>query len=203
MNKRKGNYVWYGVAALVLVSGLATAGFMTASSLTSYPALIGEAYKSPLQRVEAPGEGVVDLTREGAYGVYLETDYVPTEGPPAIECRLTSEATSENIPLVKDYVPTNRYSTKDGKRVGVLIYSTTINEPSLHTLSCDYPDGRVGPKLVLAIGPNYVFEFLRVAWNMSGPLLGGVGILCGSLVLSLCIAGAVFLRTRGGGLQEK
>ena len=188
--------LWYGVAALVLVLGCLVAAFLIISSLTSYPSLIKEAYKSPLHKVEVPGEADIDLTGKGAYGVYYEAANAPSEGPPVLDCSLRSKTTGDDIPLVPDYVPTNRYSTKDGERVGVLIYSTTIKEPSLHTLSCDYPDGRISPKLVLAIGPNYFFEFLRVVWNMGGSFLGGAGVLCGSFVLSFGIAALVFFRTR-------
>ena len=70
---------------------------------------------------------------------------VPAEGAPVLDCRLTSSTTGADIPLVPDYVPTNRYETKDA-RVGVLIYSTTIENPGLHTLSCNYPDERVSPR---------------------------------------------------------
>jgi hypothetical protein len=196
--------LWYGVAALVLVLGCLAAAILIISTLTSYPSLIKEAYRSPLQKIEIPGEADIDLRRKGAYGIYYETAHVPTEGPPALDCSLTSKTTGDDIPLVPDYVPTNRYSTKDGDRVGVLIYSTTIEEPSLHTLSCDYSDGRISPKHVLAIGPNYFFEFLRVAWNMGGSILGGAGVLCGSFVLSFGIAAIAFSRTRKGGrLREK
>jgi hypothetical protein len=201
------NRLWYGVAALVLVLGCLAATILILSTLTSYPSLIKEAYKSPLQKVEVPGEADIDLRRKGAYGVYYEGHrgaYIHAEWPPTLDCSLTSRTTGDDIPLVSDYVPTNRYSSKDGSRVGVLIYSTTINDPGSHRLSCDYPDGRHGPTLILAIGPNYFFEFLRVAWNMGGPLLGGAGVLCGSFVLSFGIAAFVFLRTRKGGrLKEK
>ncbi|HEY45160.1 MAG: hypothetical protein AMJ88_14855 [Anaerolineae bacterium SM23_ 63] len=201
------NRLWYGLAALVLVLGCLAAVILIISTLISYPSLIKEAYKGPLQKVEVPGEADIDLRRKGAYGVYYEAAHDPTEVPPVLDCSLTSKTTGEDIPLVPDYVPTNRYSTKDGNRVGVLIYSTTVKEPSLHTLSCDYPDGRVSPKLVLAIGPNYIFEFLRVAWNMGGSILGGAGVLCGSFVLSVGIVAVASIRTRKkqqveGGINE-
>jgi hypothetical protein len=196
--------MWFSIAVLVFVTGCLIAAILIISSLISYPSLIREAYKSPIQKVEVPGEAEIDLSRKGAYAVYYESAHDPTDGPPALDCSLTSKTTGDDIPLVPDYVPTNRYSTKDGSRVGVLIYSTTINDPSLHTLSCAYPDGRVSPKLMLAIGQNYFFEFLRVAWNMGGSLLRGAGVLCGSFVLSFGITAIVFYRTRKGNrLKEK
>lgn len=196
--------LWYGAAALVLVFGCLAAASLIISTLTSYPSLIKEAYKSPLQKVEVPGGADIDLRRKGAYGVYYEGHkgaYTHAEWPPTLDCSLISKTTGEDVPLVPDYVPTNRYMTKEG-RAGVLIYSTTIKEPSLHTLSCDYPDGRVRPRLVLAIGPNYFFEFLRVAWNLGGQVLGGVGIICGSVILSIGIAVVPLLRRNKSKLVE-
>jgi hypothetical protein len=187
--------LWYGVAALVLVLGCLAAAILIISTLTSYPSLIKEAYKNPLQKIEIPGDADIDLRRKGAYGVYYETA-LPKEGPPVLDCSLTSRTTGDDIPLVPDFVPTNRYSTHDGSRVGVLIYSTTIKESGPHTLSCDYPDRRGSPILKLAIGPNYTFEFLRVAWKMGGPILGGVGVLGGSVVFSIGIAVLAFIGTR-------
>ena len=186
--------LWYGVAALVLVLGCLAATILIISTFTSYPSLIKEACKSPLQKMEVPGEADIDLRRKGAYGVYYEAAHSPTEGPPVLDCSLTSKTTGDDIPLVPDYVPTNRYSTNDGNRVGVLIYSTTVKDPGIHKLSCDYPNGQKGPKLILAIGPNYFFEFLRVAWNMGGSMLGGAGVLCGSFVLSFVIVAVAFMR---------
>jgi hypothetical protein len=180
-----------GVAALVLVSGcLIAAVLFYKSGLRDYPSLIADAYKDPLQKVEIPGEADIELSRRGAYGVYYEGDRgvdVDAELPPTLDCSLTLKRTGNDVPLVQDYVPTNQYVTKDGER-GVLIYSTTVEDPGLHTLSCEYPDGLVGPQLVLAIGPNYFWEFLRVAWDIGGPVLGAAGVICGSIILSFGIA---------------
>jgi len=192
----KNRYLW-GIAALVLIFGCLTAALLFyKSGIGDYPSLIAEAYKSPLQKIEVPGEMDLVLSRKGAYGVYYEGHqgaYVHAEWAPTLDCILTSKRTGEDVPLVPDYVPTNRYVTKGG-RTGVLIYSTTVENPGLHTLSCDYPNGGMGPQLVLAIGPNYVWEFLRVAWNLGGPVLGGVGIICGSIILSIGIALVALVR---------
>ncbi|NIM95009.1 MAG: hypothetical protein GTO18_15015 [Anaerolineales bacterium] len=188
--------LWYGVAVLVLVLGCAAAAILIISTLQRYPTSITEAYRGPQKKIEVPGTVELELSREGAYGVYYEGyggTNTQAEWPPRLDCSLTSNMTGKDIPLVPDYVVTNRYRTKDG-RVGVLIYSTTVEDPGLHTFSCDYLDGWSGPKLILAIGPNYFFEFLRVAWNLSGSLLGGLGVLFGSFVLSLGIAMVALVR---------
>jgi hypothetical protein len=193
---RRNRFLW-GIAALVPILGcLIAAVLFYTSGIGNYPSLIERAYKSPLHKVEVPGEVDLVLSRKGAYGVYYEGHngaYVRAEWPPRLDCSLSSKGTGEDVPLVPDYVTANRYVTKDG-RTGVLIYSTTIEEPGLHTLSCDYQDGRVGPKLVLAVGPNYVWEFLRLAWNLGGPVLGGVGVVCSSILLSMGIALVALVR---------
>ncbi|MGD8815423.1 MAG: hypothetical protein PVI78_13200 [Anaerolineales bacterium] len=191
----------YIAAALVLVLGCFGSAMLIIPALSSYPSLIAEAYHDQLQKAEIPGEADLYFERKGAYCIYYEGHegaYIHAEWPPTLECSLTSESTGDVISLVPDYVPTNRYSTHDG-RVGVLIYSTTIDEPGLHSLSCDYPDERVGPKLTLAIGPNYFYEFLHVVWILGADLLRGAGILCGSFVLSFGFAAIAFIRkaTRG------
>lgn len=195
------NFRWgYCFAASVLALGCLIAAILfNKSGLGDYPSLIADAYKSPLQKVEIPGEADLVLARKGAYAVYYERhkgSYINAEWPPTLDCSLTSKTTGEDVPLVPDYVPSNQYSTKDGDQVGVLIYSTTVEDPGLHTLSCDYADGRLSPKLVLAVGPNYFFEFLRVAWNLGGLIIGGLGVLCASSTLAVVITIAVFLTRR-------
>jgi hypothetical protein len=194
--------IWIGVAILVLVSGCLGAATLIGFKLTSYPSLIKEAYRDPLQKIEVPGEADIELNRKGAYAVYFETDQVP-EGPPVMDCVLSSKTTGDDIPLVPDFVPTNRYSTKDGSQVGVLIYSTTIDPPGSHKLSCKYPDRHENPKITLAIGPNYFYEFLRVAWKLGGALIGGVALLCGSVILAMGIVSAVIVKTKRVGNEKE
>lgn len=197
MTNRPGR-LGYALAALVLLAGWLGAGGLLISTLRAYPAAIGEAYKGPQHKVDVPGAAELDLSRTGAYGVYYEGHEgatVHAEWPPQLDCRLTAKATGADVPLAPDYVPGNRYSTMEG-RVGVLIYSTTVQEPGLYTLSCDDPLDARGATHHLAIGPNYVFEFLRVAWRLGGSLLGALAIFAGSTLLSAAIVLITFLRRR-------
>jgi hypothetical protein len=187
--------LWYVAAVLVLVLGCFVATFLAISTLKTYPSLIENAYNDPLQKVEVPGEAVLELKRKGAYAVYYETAESAINEPPTLDCALISNSTGDEIPLVPDYVPTNRYMTKDD-RVGVLVYSTTIQEPGRYTFSCGDSDQLVSNDVVLAIGPNYFFEFFRVAWNIGGSLLGGAGVLCASAVLSLGIVSFALIDAR-------
>jgi hypothetical protein len=200
----------WGIAALVLLFGCLIAASIIMSAFRDARPQIAEVHQNRSQHVEIPGEVDLELSRKGAYAVYYvrhKGAYIHAEWPPRLDCGLTSKKTGEDIALVPDYVPTNRYWTNDGNQVGVLIYSTTVKNPGLYTLSCNYPNGREGPKLVLAIGPNYILEFLRLAGRMGGSLLRGAGVLCGSFVLSIGVAVLAFVGRRNkrqvvGGLDE-
>lgn len=188
---------WYAIAILALLAGWLAAASLLINALRAYPSAIGQAYRSRQQKVEVPGAADLNLTREGAYGVYYEGHegtYIPAEWPPRLDCRLTAKTSGDDVPLVPDYVPGNRYSTQDG-RVGVLIYSTTVQEPGLYTLSCEDPLAARGATHTLAIGPNYVFEFLRVVWQIGGRVLAALAIFCGSTLLAAAIVGLSLLRS--------
>jgi hypothetical protein len=65
--------------------------------------------------------------------------------------------------------------------------SLTVDQPGSYTFACHYQDGRGEPEIRVALGPNYFWEFLRVVWKISLPLLGGSSVLCGSFLLALLL----------------
>jgi hypothetical protein len=62
--------------------------------------------------------------------------------------------------------------------------SLTVEKPGTYTFACDYQDGRAEPGILVALGPNYFWEFLRVVWKIGLPVLGGSSIFCGSVFLA-------------------
>jgi len=101
---------------------------------------------------------------------------------------LTSKTTGADVGVAPDYVETNTYSTKDRERVGVLIQSITIDEPGAYTFSCRYADGRSQPEIVLAVGPNFMWEFFGIAARSGVTLAAGVVALFGSGLVAIAIA---------------
>lgn len=185
-----GRRIFYGAAIILAVLGSLLAAFRWANALRAYSAVVAEIRSGSFQMVEAPGEMVLQLARRGAYAIYYAGQpgaYIHAQWPPTLDCSLTSQGMGKEVPLVPDYVPTNRHVFVDG-RIGTLIYSTTVDRPGLHKVACGYPDGRLGPMVTLAFGPNSVFESLRAVWGVAGAISEGVAIFCGSLVLSLGIA---------------
>jgi hypothetical protein len=156
-----------------------------------------------LTQVVVPGSEELTFDKSGAYAVYYEhrsvadgVVYASSEKPPALACTLTSRATGADVAVVPDYVPTNTYSTKDRERVGVLIRSLTIPKPGAYNLACQYLDGNSEPEIVLAVGPNFVWEFFGIAARTLGTGAAGLAVLLGSGVVAAVVALTIALKRR-------
>jgi hypothetical protein len=68
-----------------------------------------------------------------------------------------------------------------------MIYSTTIQDPGTHILSCDYASGTIGPKFGLVIGPNFVFEFLRLILPLGLVLFAALSVFTSTTTLSIAL----------------
>ncbi len=200
MKKQSPSRWYYGIAGLIVLAGiLSTVYLFKSSGIAMYPVLIADAYDEEQHHLKVPGSKEVKLIRTGAYGIYYENSLVDTHKqiPPAIDCSLISNSTGFKIEAVPDYVETNRYWLKDQTGFGVLVMSITVDQPDTYTVSCDYQDGSTRPEISVALGPNYFWEFLRVAWKISLPTLGGMSTLCGSLLLALLFVIVVAIKRAG------
>jgi len=195
---------WYWALALIPVLGcLAAMGLM----YRGFPGLPGtlEAKMSMenLTQVVVPGSAEITFAERGAYGVYYEHRSVvdgvvhrDSEAPPALDCSLTSKRTGQRIDAVQDYVPTNTYFTKDRDRVGVLIQSISIDEPGRYEFSCRRADGASQPQVVLAVGPNFAWEFISLGIRAVLTVAAGLAVLLGSAAIAGLAALGVTLRRR-------
>jgi len=178
-----------------LIAGL----LMKKSGVGMYPMLIANAYEEDQHQLTVPGSKEVKLNRTGAYGIYFVSSWQDSlqMQPPALACSLTSHSTGEEVDAVTDFVETNRYwSNKEGIS-GVLVMSITVDNPDTYTFECRFQDGSLQPKITIALGPNYYWEFLRVAWKIALPLFGGIGVLCGSILLALLFVIVVAFKRAG------
>ena len=208
MNRRRRRPgAWlYAAAALMPLLGCLMAMVMVHRWFPGLPGTLGLGTDlDNLTQIVVPGSTDVTLAEAGAYGVYYEyrsvadgVVYASGETPPALACRLASRATGDDIEVAPDYVPTNNYSTKDRERVGVLIGSITVSRPGTYTFSCSYEDGRSDPDVVLAVGPNFMWEFFGIAARAIVTAVAGVAVLFASGALAAVILIVVAARGRRG-----
>ena len=184
---------FYGIAVLIIIFGtLISAWIMKDAGLGMYPAMIGDAYSENQHQLSIPGSKDIKLTRTGAYGIYYvynmsssSTDY--QNMPPAIDCSLTSKSTGKEIKAAPDFVKTNRYWSKNQADTGVLIMSITVNEPNTYKFACQYQDDSTAPEIDVALGPNYIWEFIRVAGKIGFSLIGAMTTICVSTFIGVII----------------
>jgi len=151
-----------------------------------------------LTQVDVPGSADVSFPKTGAYAVYYEyrsvidgVSYVRDEYPPSMMCQLRSKSTGEAVKLVPSNIEGNLYTTQNPKRAGVFFKHISIDQPGIYTFSCQYLDGRAYPKLVMAVGPNIVLEFLNIVVKPLAALFFGTIVFIGASGLSILIIGIV------------
>ena len=195
---------YYGLAALVPLLGCLIAIAMAHQWFPGLPGTLeAKMDLDNLTQVVVPGSEDITFHESGAYAVYYEYRsvvddivYTSSETPPALVCTLTSRATGADVAVVPDYVKTNTYGGKNRDRVGVLIRSITIDEPGTYTFSCRYEDGRSGPKTVLAVGPNFVWEFFGIAARTIVVATAGLAVLSGSGVVAAVVVIVIAIKRR-------
>jgi len=188
---------WYYLLALLLP--VIACGITASLIYRSVPALPGALETmdiNNLTRVVVPGSAEISFPKAGAYAVYYEyrsvingVNYVRDRFPPRINCQLISKSTGEDIELASPQAEGDIYSTQNQERVGVLFKSISINQPGIHTFSCRYLGGRSNPQVVLAVGPNMIWEFFNLA---AKPVSA---FFCGGLVFLVAIGLSILIIT--------
>ena len=187
---------YYALAALIPLLGCLTAMVLVYQWFPGLPgAFESEISLDDLTQVVVPGSEDITFAQSGAYAVYYEYRsvvdgevYLSNETPPALVCSLTSKTTGAHVGVAPDYVETNTYCTRDRERVGVLIGSITVDEPGTYAFSCRCADGRSQPEIVLAVGPNFMWEFFGIAARSGVTLAAGAAALFGSGLVATVIA---------------
>ena len=165
-------------------------------SITNFPSTVKERYNlDNLTQVVVPSSVDISFANPGAYGVYYEyhsvvngVKYDIGKGPPALECNLTSKKSGTKVNAVPDFVVSNGYHTKDQERIGVLIMSITIPDPGIYNFSCQYSDGQNQPDIVVAVGPNFVWEFFNISAEMGRSICSGIVVIFFAVLVSIIVA---------------
>jgi hypothetical protein len=205
VNKQKRPSGWhYGLAVLIPVLSCLIAVALVWQWFPGLPGTFGAKMDlNNMTQVVVPGSQEIAFAERGVYAVYYEyrsvvngVVFASSETPPPLDCKLTSRVTDADVAVVPDYVKTNTYATKNQERVGVLIRSMSVDEPGIYTFSCRRVDGSSQPEIVLAVGPNFAWEFLSTAVKTVLTSLAGLAVLFGSGTLAIIIVIAVAFRRR-------
>jgi hypothetical protein len=192
---------YYGLAILIPIIACGLTTFLVYRSVPKLPGALETTGINSLTQVIVPGSAEINFPKAGAYAVYYEyrsvfngVNYVRDKYPPSINCQLTSKATGAEIALASPDVEGDIYSTQNQERVGVLIRSISINQPGAHIFSCQYRDGRTHPEIVLAVGPNIIWELFNIAAKPVAAIVCGSLVFLGALGISILIVGFVALK---------
>jgi hypothetical protein len=205
MNKKSGRRNrWYWALALIPLLGCLVAMVVVYRGFEGLPGTLKTNVSiDNLTQVVVPGSGEINFSKRGAYAIYYEhrsvvdgVVYRDSQAPPALACSLTSQRTGRIVDPVPDYVPTNTYFTQNRERVGVLIQSITIHEPGTYAFSCRRADGNSQPQVVLAVGPNFMWEFFSIGARGVLTVAAGLAVLLGSIAIAGLAALAMTLRRR-------
>ncbi len=148
-----------------------------------------------LTQLVVPGSIDIDFANPGAYGVYYEyrsvvndVQYDTGKQPPSLVCNLTSKTNDARIAAVPDFVENNTYQSRDRERIGVLLMSIAINHPGSYTLTCRHADESTRPNIVVAVGPNLVWEMFNIFAKVGSSMLCGIASLFLTGLVGLCVA---------------
>lgn len=198
LNSRSARWL-FGLAGLIVLLGIFSFALLIMDTgVSKYPDIISDSFQEKQHRLQVPGSMEVHLTRAGAYGIYYEYDLVnhQVDMPSDLACSLISKTTGNRIEATHDYVETNRYESHGQHRIGVLVMSVTVNQPDYYSFACTIQGNSTTREITVALGPNYVWEFLKIVADIGLPLLMGSIVCCGSLLLALSLAIFAFFKGR-------
>jgi len=189
---------YYGLAFLIPIFACGLTAMLVYRNVPKLPGALELTGINNLTQVVVPGSAEINFPKVGAYAVYYEyrsvingVNYARTKYPPNINCQLRSKATDKNIELASPDVEGNIYATQNQERVGVLFKSISINQPGVHIFSCRYTDDRSNPEIVLAVGPNIIWELFNLAAKPVAATICGGLVFTGALGISILIVGIV------------
>jgi len=196
--KRRPTGWYYLLALLIPVFACVGTALFVYGNVPKLPGALEALGIKNLTQVVVPGSAEIYFPESGAYAVYYEyrsvidgVSYARDEYPPSMRCQLRSKRTSEVVKLAPSNVEGNVYITHYPQRAGVLFKHISIDQPGVYNFSCQYPDGRSYPKIVMAVGPNIVLEFFNVALKPIAAILCGTFAFVSACGISILIIGFV------------
>lgn len=172
--------VWYVVAGLILVIGIALFIFFVVGAIKS-------ATDSIITRVTAPGTESIEIDKAGKYTIYFEYDSVldgkvyHTNDISDMYFTLTNKSTGEHIDL--DNSAVNASYSLNG-RSGKSIFEFEVDEPGEYILKTEY-DTENGENAVLAVGHPFVTQMVLQIFLAIGSMFVATIVPIGIFVITL------------------
>lgn len=167
---------YYALAVLVFVAGVAAFAGLLFKTLS--------ALDEGVERVVVPGQADLTLSKVGNYTISYEYRsvvgskvYATEKDLPGLDCALVSKRTGAKLSLSRASMSS---SYQMGGREGYAVLEFRIDQPGTYAFSARYGEGKEGPEVVLAIGPDTTGRLL-------GTIFGSLAIFFGSLILGLAI----------------
>ncbi len=196
--KRKPTRWLYGLAALLPMLACLGTAFVIYQKVPKLPGALEKTGIHNLTQVVVPGSADIYFPNAGAYAVYYEyrsaldgVSYIRDPALPSLDCRLNPKATGAEVYLASPDAKGDIYATQNQERVGRLMSSISIDKPGSYVFSCEYSHGRTRPEIVLAVGPNIIWEFFNLAAKPVAALVCGAAVFSGALGISALIVGFV------------
>lgn len=170
--------LWFVVAGLIALAGLAGAAFYLMPRL--------ETMDARLMRVVVPGSTVLVLDKPGTYTIYHEERsvvdgrYYASESIEGLRVGLTDEASGAAVKLTE---PSTSSSYSIGNRKGTSMFAFTIDKPGSYRLTAGLANGRAEPKAVLAIAQGVMAALFGLIFGTLAIAFGGIGA-AGAIVVA-------------------
>jgi hypothetical protein len=196
MNKIKPTRWYYLLAILIPIFACVGMGLFVYGNLPKLPGALEALGIKNLTQVVVPGSAEIHFPESGAYAVYYEyrsvvdgVSYFRDAYPLNIRCQLRSKSTGKSVKLDHSTVIGDVYAYPE--RAGVMFKRISMDQPGVYNFSCQYPDGRTDPQIVMAVGPNLVWEFFNVALKPIAAMLCGSFVFVSACGISILITGLV------------
>lgn len=163
--------LWFVVAGLIALAGLAGAAFYLMPRL--------ETVDARLMRVVVPGSSTLTLDKPGAYTIYHEQksfvdgQYYASDSVEGLRVGLTAEATGVAVRLTE---PSGSSSYSIGNRKGTSILVFTIDQPGRYRLTASLANGRAEPKAVIAVAQGMMTALFSLIFGTLAIAFGGIGV---------------------------
>lgn len=202
MNKNKPSRWYYVLASLIPIFACVVTGLIMYGKIPNIPGALEALGIENLTQVVVPGSAEIHFSEPGAYAVYYEyrsvvdgVNYYWGEFLPSLQCQLRSKKSGESVRLDYSTVEGDVYTYPE--RAGVLYKLVSIDQPGVYNFSCQYPDGRSSPEIVMAVGPNLIWEFFNVALKpISALFCAGFAFVFASGISILIIGIVAYQRHR-------